>query len=360
MTQTTDVAAREAIIRLAEHAQGKVLLSPLGFDNIYWTLRPQPSQPPTPEGEKHTRAKQPSAFPIERRKYIVLRVSRKRGVVMAPSEPHIHDDADNAYVEAIRLGHTERARFAVFECTAVVDENTGKIPPDSPPAKAEKVHVMGTGTFADSLAQPQQADEGKVIPWPEDLTTLVGKRITTRLDLAAGGGNPTTVVVRRVNESIKHVPSLEVDMGGGALRDMRPDMRDLLSIQEPTPPPAKVTGEPTTFSTYDALQALYDDMADYIRVNNLGDVHHNRSMSMARAALRHGDDFRIKALTTTIETLTKDVAAYKADCDDLRTANARMAQERDEANQRHDRVCHELAELRNRIEALNSPAGGGM
>ena len=35
-----------------------------------------------------------------------------------------------------------------------------------------------------------------------------------------------------------------------------------------------------------ALQALYDETADYIRLNRLGDVHHNRSMQMARDALK--------------------------------------------------------------------------
>lgn len=35
----------------------------------------------------------------------------------------------------------------------------------------------------------------------------------------------------------------------------------------------------------DALQLLYDETADYIRINNLGDVHHNESMQRARAAL---------------------------------------------------------------------------
>lgn len=35
-----------------------------------------------------------------------------------------------------------------------------------------------------------------------------------------------------------------------------------------------------------ALRRLYDETADYIIVNNLGDVHHNKSMQMAREALR--------------------------------------------------------------------------
>ncbi len=35
-----------------------------------------------------------------------------------------------------------------------------------------------------------------------------------------------------------------------------------------------------------ALQLLYDETADYIRLNKLGDVHHNRSMQLARDALR--------------------------------------------------------------------------
>src|SRR5262249_4748305 len=35
----------------------------------------------------------------------------------------------------------------------------------------------------------------------------------------------------------------------------------------------------------EALQLLYDETADYIRINHLGDVHHNRSMQLARDAL---------------------------------------------------------------------------
>lgn len=34
-----------------------------------------------------------------------------------------------------------------------------------------------------------------------------------------------------------------------------------------------------------ALRLLYDETADYIRINHLGDVHHNRSMILAREAL---------------------------------------------------------------------------
>lgn len=35
-----------------------------------------------------------------------------------------------------------------------------------------------------------------------------------------------------------------------------------------------------------ALQILYDETADYIRVNHLGDIHHNQSMKTARDALK--------------------------------------------------------------------------
>lgn len=35
----------------------------------------------------------------------------------------------------------------------------------------------------------------------------------------------------------------------------------------------------------EALRALYQETADYIRLNHLGDEHHNRSMQMARDAL---------------------------------------------------------------------------
>lgn len=34
-----------------------------------------------------------------------------------------------------------------------------------------------------------------------------------------------------------------------------------------------------------ALKLLYAETADYIRVNNLGDVHHNQSMQLASAAI---------------------------------------------------------------------------
>lgn len=34
-----------------------------------------------------------------------------------------------------------------------------------------------------------------------------------------------------------------------------------------------------------ALRTLYAETADYIRINNLGDVHHNQSMKDARNAL---------------------------------------------------------------------------
>lgn len=43
----------------------------------------------------------------------------------------------------------------------------------------------------------------------------------------------------------------------------------------------------------DALQRLYEETADYIRLNNLGDVHHNRSMQMARDALALDESFAI-------------------------------------------------------------------
>jgi len=34
-----------------------------------------------------------------------------------------------------------------------------------------------------------------------------------------------------------------------------------------------------------ALTILYDETADYIKINNLGDIHHNASMQNARKAL---------------------------------------------------------------------------
>lgn len=34
-----------------------------------------------------------------------------------------------------------------------------------------------------------------------------------------------------------------------------------------------------------ALKLLYEETADYIRINNLGDVHHNKAMQRARDAI---------------------------------------------------------------------------
>lgn len=36
----------------------------------------------------------------------------------------------------------------------------------------------------------------------------------------------------------------------------------------------------------EALQILYAEQVDYIKLNHLGDPHHNRSMQLAREAIR--------------------------------------------------------------------------
>lgn len=41
-----------------------------------------------------------------------------------------------------------------------------------------------------------------------------------------------------------------------------------------------------------ALKLLYDNTADYIRINNLGDVHHNQDMQMARECLEKFQQFK--------------------------------------------------------------------
>ncbi len=48
---------------------------------------------------------------------------------------------------------------------------------------------------------------------------------------------------------------------------------------------AEALDRPEVKELVEALDFLYLEIADYIRLNNLGDVHHNRSMQMARAAL---------------------------------------------------------------------------
>ena len=39
----------------------------------------------------------------------------------------------------------------------------------------------------------------------------------------------------------------------------------------------------------EALKILHDETEDYIRINDLGDPHHNRSMQLARAAIREAE-----------------------------------------------------------------------
>lgn len=70
----------------------------------------------------------------------------------------------------------------------------------------------------------------------------------------------------------------------------------------------------------EALQRLYDETADYITINHLGPVHHNRSMQMARDALAAGvpggvvpvvarpDDLRERAERMRQHILTKVVS----------------------------------------------------
>lgn len=42
----------------------------------------------------------------------------------------------------------------------------------------------------------------------------------------------------------------------------------------------------------EALEMLYQETADYITINKLGDVHHNQSMKLARAALEKSDELK--------------------------------------------------------------------
>ena len=40
----------------------------------------------------------------------------------------------------------------------------------------------------------------------------------------------------------------------------------------------------------EALTQLYKETADYIQINNLGDIHHNKSMKDARAAIAKAEE----------------------------------------------------------------------
>lgn len=54
-------------------------------------------------------------------------------------------------------------------------------------------------------------------------------------------------------------------------------LQDLLGVEVEITTPSK--------DLFEALKVLYEETADYIRRNNLGDVHHNLSMQLARNAL---------------------------------------------------------------------------
>jgi hypothetical protein len=65
---------------------------------------------------------------------------------------------------------------------------------------------------------------------------------------------------------------------------------------------------PRTSELERALRLLYEETADYIRTNNLGDVHHNKSMQAARDALAatpRMDEARIVALKYAAMESTK-------------------------------------------------------
>ena len=80
---------------------------------------------------------------------------------------------------------------------------------------------------------PPQPAEPKVLPWPEDLTTLVGKRITTRMKPGETNGAPLVLVPTSADSRLW--------MG---FQCCDPRLRDLLSVEEahPTQPSEQAKG----------------------------------------------------------------------------------------------------------------------
>ncbi len=86
----------------------------------------------------------------------------------------------------------------------------------------------------------------------------------------------------RAFSAAKRAPTVITDFPGKAVEEYR-QTHDGMLPSEPEPYSARLQQE--MISLREALEALYLHDAEYIRINNLGDVHHNAVMHNAAAAL---------------------------------------------------------------------------
>jgi hypothetical protein len=67
---------------------------------------------------------------------------------------------------------------------------------------------------------------------------------------------------------------------------------------------------------FDALTILYQETAEYIYINNLGDIHHNRSMQVARDALNAAAAECVVPKETIIDRLKQRLDVVQGACYD--------------------------------------------
>lgn len=145
--------------------------------------------------------------------------------------------------------------------------------------------------------------EPKASPWPKDLTTLVGKRITTRPRYGCDDLCDSFIGPVRVMEMVGD-DSFIVEDAGRAKRVLTHNMRDLLSIEDPSPP-AETEWLPV------GMDSPVVRAENYVDVGTQGVV---------------------------VRELHRNNSQWRPHCE-------RITAERDEANQRHARVVEENGRL---------------
>ena len=141
----------------------------------------------------------------------------------------IASDALNLDPVGICTPQPEAGEQRVLKCCDCYTPFTN---PPTPQAWCHKCNKWKVPLRETILATPQPA-EPKVLPWPEDLTTLVGKRITTRMKPGETNGAPLVLVPTSADSRLW--------MG---FQCCDPRLRDLLSVEEahPTQPSEQAKG----------------------------------------------------------------------------------------------------------------------
>lgn len=158
------------------------------------------------------------------------------------------------------------------------------------------------------------------IPWPDDLTTLVGKRIRVwgnRREKCVNLGDTAYTVTAAFNDTL----AIELD-GSGRYQT---EWRDLLSIQEPSPPPAPSQAEQTI--------TLFEREAT---------GYHEVQKTFTNAELRDTFDANtiVGKLLDRADTLRADLSLAQQENKRLCGEMERMKKERDEWKKEWETYAH--------------------